>query len=148
MRTILFILLLSPLFTYGQIRIDKAGDGWDLKIDSAITLIKQTDTSYYNALVKHCNHVEIWKENFSSNYWSDSLGGTIYISVDAIKLNSINNLACTLVHETCHLRQRKNNAILEEEDEERICYIYEFYFARKLLDLEPWILSHILRMLK
>ena len=147
MRFLLSILLLSPLFTYGQIRIDKAGDGWDLKIDSAITLIKQTDTIYYKALIEHCNHIEIWKESFSSNNW-DSTGGTIYISVDAIKLNSINNLACTLVHETCHLRQRKNDAILEEEDEERLCYIYELFFAKKLPNLEPWILSHIFRMLE
>jgi hypothetical protein len=44
----LFILTLLPIFAYGQIKIDKAGDGWDLKIDSAITLIKQTDTNYYN----------------------------------------------------------------------------------------------------
>jgi hypothetical protein len=67
MRILLFILALLPTFTYGQITVDKAGDGWDLKIDSAITLIKQTDTNYYNLLINYCDHIEIWNERFSSN---------------------------------------------------------------------------------
>ena len=52
MRILLFILALLPTFAYGQIKVDKAGDGWDLKVDSAITLIKQTDTNYYRILVE------------------------------------------------------------------------------------------------
>jgi hypothetical protein len=148
MRILLFILTLLPTFTYCQIKIDKAGDGWDLKIDSAITLIKQTDTNYYNTLIQYCNHVEIWNERFSSNEPHQNDKGTILISVRDIKLNSINNLAAVLVHESAHLGFRSRNIILSEKDEERFCYNYELVFIRKLPNLETWLLEHTLRMSK
>jgi len=148
MRILLFILTLLPTFTYCQIKIDKAGDGWDLKIDSAITLIKQTDTNYYNTLIQYCNHVEIWNERFSSNEPRQNDKGTILISVRDIKLNSINNLAAVLVHESAHLGFRSRNIILSEKDEERFCYNYELVFIRKLPNLETWLLEHTLRMSK
>jgi hypothetical protein len=148
MRILLFILTLLPTFAYGQIKIDKAGDGWDLKIDSAITLIKQTDTNYYNTLIQYCNHVEIWNERFSSNEPHQNDKGTILISVRDIKLNSINNLAAVLVHESAHLGFRSRNIILSEKDEERFCYSYELVFIRKLPNLEIWLLEHTLRMSK
>jgi hypothetical protein len=148
MRILLFILTLLPTFAYGQIKIDKAGDGWDLKIDSAITLIKQTDTNYYNTLIQYCNHVEIWNEKFSSNEPHQNDKGTILISVGDIKLNSINNLAAVLVHESAHLGFRSKNSILSEKDEERFCYNYELAFIKQLPNLENWILEHTLRMSK
>jgi hypothetical protein len=148
MRILLFILTLLPTFAYGQIKIDKAGDGWDLKIDSAITLIKQTDTNYYNTLIQYCNHVEIWNEKFSSNEPHQNDKGTILISVGDIKLNSINNLAAVLVHESAHLGFRSKNSILSEKDEERFCYNYELVFIKQLPNLENWILEHTLRMSK
>ena len=147
MRVLLFILALLPIVAQGQIKIDKAGDGWDLKIDSAITLIKQTDTNYYNVLVEYCNHIEIWNEKFSSNEWKNN-SGTILMSVGDIKLNSINNLAAVLVHESAHLGFRSKNSILSENDEERFCYSYELAFIKQLPNLENWILEHTLRMSK
>ena len=36
-------LLLIANLAYAQIKVDKAGDGWDQKIDSALQLIKKTD---------------------------------------------------------------------------------------------------------
>ena len=148
MRILLFILALLPTLTYCQIKIDKVGDGWDLKIDSAITLIKQTDTNYYNTLIQYCNHVEIWNEKFSSNEPHQNDKGTILISVRDIKLNSINNLAAVLVHESAHLGFRSKNITLSEKDEERFCYSYELVFIRKLPNLEAWLLEHTLRMSK
>jgi hypothetical protein len=147
MRILLFILTLLPTFIYGQIKVDKAGDGWDLQIDSAIELIKKTDTSYYNTLIEHCNHIEIWNESFSSNEPRKNGKGTILVAVGDIKLNSINNLAAVLVHESAHLRFRKIDGVLEEEDEERLCYLYEYAFVKKIPNLEKWIEDHILQML-
>ena len=147
MRVLLFILALLPIVAQGQIKIDKAGDGWDLKIDSAITLIKQTDTNYYNVLVEYCNHIEIWNEKFSSNEWKNN-SGTILMSVGDIKLNSINNLAAVLVHESAHLGFRSTNSTLSENDEERFCYSYELAFIKQLPNLENWILEHTLKLSK
>ena len=144
-RIIALIIACLPLVASSQIKIDKAGDDWDLKIDSAINLIKQTDTNYYNTLVKYCNHIEIWNGPFSTNYW-DKDYGNIIISVSDIKLNSINNLAAVLVHESAHLGFRCNGIVLSENDEERFCYSYELAFIIKLPNLEPWLLEHTLRM--
>ena len=68
-RIIALIIACLPLVASSQIKIDKAGDDWDLKIDSAINLIKQTDTNYYNVLIEYCQHVEIWNGPFSTNYF-------------------------------------------------------------------------------
>jgi hypothetical protein len=144
-RFLLSILVLIPQVTQAQIKVDKAGDGWDLKIDSAITLIKQIDTNYYSVLVKHCQRVEIWNEKFSSNEWVNN-SGTILVSVNDIKLNSINNLAAVLVHESAHLRFRKWNRVISEEDEERFCYGYELYFLNLIPNVEPWLLDHTFRL--
>jgi hypothetical protein len=145
MRILLFILALLPTFAYGQIKVDKAGDGWDLKIDSAITLIKQTDTNYYNLLAEHCQHVEFWNGPFSTSEWKDN-SGTILVSVKDIKLNSINNLAAVLVHESCHLIFRKEEYIASEENEENACYDHELLFILQLPNLESWLFEHTLRM--
>jgi hypothetical protein len=144
-RIIALIIACLPLVASGQIKIDKAGDDWDLKIDSAITLIKQVDPSYYNVLIKHCHHVEIWNGPFSTNYWSDTTG-TIVVSVNDIKLNSINNLAAVLVHESCHLIFLKGGIILDEAEEERACYKYEYLFLLQVPNVEPWLLEHAFRL--
>jgi hypothetical protein len=145
MRIILFIFAFLPIFAFGQIKIDKAGDDWDLKIDSAITLIKNTDTNYYKILVEYCQHIEIWNGPFSTNY-IDKEEGTIVVSVKDIQLNSINNLAAVLVHESCHLIFLKGGIIVDESKEELACYRYEYFFLTQLSNLEPWLLEHTLRM--
>jgi hypothetical protein len=144
-RIIALIIACLPLFALGQIKIDKAGDDWDLKIDSAITLIKNTDTNYYNVLVEYCQHVEIWNGPFSTNYLDKEIG-TIIVSVNDIKLNSINNLAAVLVHESCHLIFLKGGIILDKNEEERACYKYEYLFLLQVPNVEPWLLEHAFRL--
>jgi hypothetical protein len=147
MRILLFILTLLPVVAQGQITIDKAGDGWDLKVDSAIILIKQTDTNYYKLLVEYCQRVEFWNGPFSTNEWKNN-SGTILVSVKDVKLNSLNNLAAVLVHESCHLVFRKGEYITSEENEERECYLYEMGFILQLPNLESWLFEHTLQMSK
>ena len=142
MRVLLFILTLLPTFAYSQIKIDKAGDGWDLKIDSAITLIKQTDTNYYSLLIKQCDHIEIWNERFSSNEPYKNKRGVILVSVADIKLNSINNLAAVLVHESMHLKFRSLNYEGDPISEEQFCYLYELKFLKKIPNCESWLITH------
>lgn len=145
MNKLLFILVFIPNLLFSQIKIDKAGDDWDLKIDSAITLIKQVDSNYYNVLVEHCQHIEIWNGPFSTNYL-DNGQGTIIVSVNDIKLNSINNLAAVLVHESCHLMFLKGGVILSEKEEEQACYHYEYFFLLQVPNVEPWLLEHAFKL--
>ena len=143
-RFLLFFLV-TPLF--GQIQIDKAGDGWDLKIDSALSLIKKVDSEKYNFLDTTCSQVSFWISKFSSCEF-ESGKGRIYVSTKEFKLNSINNLACVLVHESLHLYFLKNKIVLDAKQEENYCYRYELELANKLPNPEPWLKNHILRQIE
>ena len=62
----LFISLLTILTISCQAQtVAKAGDGWDLKIDSAIQLIKATDSAKYVVFRDVCQRVDFWKSSFS-----------------------------------------------------------------------------------
>jgi hypothetical protein len=60
-----------------------------------------------------------------------------------MKINSINNLACLIVHESQHLKINAKSIILTEEEEELYCYRYEYEFAKKVIDIEDWLINHI-----
>jgi hypothetical protein len=121
--------------------IAKAGDGWDLKVDSAIQLLRTVDSSKYAVLKKVCHRVDFWKSSFSSN---GILEGqyTILIADADIKLNSINNLAAVIVHESLHLLFMIENRFLTEKEEEYKCYVYELSFIQKLPTPEPWLTAN------
>jgi hypothetical protein len=113
MKAIFVLIFLTSLPLFGQIKVDKAGDGWDLKVDSALTLIKTTDSAKYALLDSVCSNVSFWLSDFSS--CESEEGGRIYISVRDVKLNSINNLASVLVHESFHLYIWKRKFISHRE---------------------------------
>lgn len=147
MRLLFLIIFLyfSPLF--GQIKVDKAGDGWDLKIDSALTLIRNTDSVKYALLDSVCSNVSFWLSDFSSCDLEEE-GGRIYISVRDVKLNSINNLAAVLVHESLHLYIWKKKILLHPKGEENYCYRYELELVNKLPNLEPWLKLHVIEQIE
>ena len=138
--------MILPLF--GQIQVDKAGDGWDQKIDSAISLIKETDPDKYSLLESNCSKVSFWVSEFSSNEITPEEKGIIYISTKEIGLNSINNLAAVLVHESLHLYLSRKGATFPVEKEENYCYKYELEFIRKLPNPEPWLVQHTQEQIK
>jgi len=137
------LLLLIPFTSSGQIRIDKAGDGWDLKTDSALTVIKQTDPQKFQLLDSVCQEVSFWISNFSSN---ELVGkeGRIYVSTKDVKLG-INNLACVLVHESLHLYFLRRGVQMTPAEEENYCYRYELEFIQKLANPEPWLKENALK---
>lgn len=141
MKLVFLITLLSFSPLFGQIKVDKAGDGWDLKIDSALALIKNTDSLKYSLLDSVCSNVSFWLSDFSS--CSLEGGGRIYVSNRDVKLNSINNLAAVLVHESLHLYIQKNGIAMDPKKEENYCYKYEMNFVNKLPNAEFWIKIHI-----
>ena len=137
------LLLLMPFTSSGQIRIDKAGDGWDLKIDSALTVIKQTDPQKSQLLDNVCQEVSFWISNFSSNELVGKTG-RIYVSTKDIKLG-INNLACVLIHESLHLYFLRKGVKMTPAEEENYCYRYELEFIEKLTNPEPWLKENALK---
>ena len=130
----LLIFLAVPCFS--QIKIDKAGDGWDLKVDSAIQLIKRVDIDKYKLLETNCSQVSFMISSYSSCQIEDGVGH-IYIAVSDIKLNSINNIAVVLVHESLHLYIASKGIELIPAKEETFCYMYELNFIEKLTNPEP-----------
>jgi len=141
------ILFLFPSISFSQIKVDKAGDGWDQKIDSALALIQKTDIEKYQLIDSVCNKVEFWSSGFSSNDGSYGNKGTILVAVKDVKLNSINNLAVVLVHESLHLHVLQKGYIIAPEQEEAWCYRYELTFIDKLNNPEPWLKQHAITQL-
>jgi len=140
-------LLLIANLAYAQIKVDKAGDGWDQKIDSALQLIKKTDIEKYQLLDSVCERVEFWSSGFSSNEGSYGNKGTILVAIKDVQLNSINNLAVVLVHESLHLHVLQKGYIIIPEQEEAWCYRYELDFIDKLDNPEPWLKQHAITQL-
>ena len=147
MKSLVLILLTLPNFLFSQIKIDKAGDGWDQKIDSALQLIKRTDLEKYQLLDSVCGKIEFWSSGFSSNEGKYGEKGIILVAVKDVKLNSINNLAVVLVHESLHLHVLQKGYIIIPEQEEAWCYRYELDFINKLHNPEPWLKQHAITQL-
>jgi hypothetical protein len=64
-------MLFITNLAFGQIKIDKAGNGWDLKIDSALQLIKEVDIEKFQLIIKNCfkdNYENITAQNKFSFY--------------------------------------------------------------------------------
>jgi hypothetical protein len=140
-------MLFITNLAFGQIKIDKAGNGWDLKIDSALQLIKEVDIEKYQLIDSVCGRVEFWSSGFSSNEGSYGNKGTILVAVKDVQLNSINNLAVVMVHESLHLHVLQKGYIVAPEQEEACCYRYELTFIDKLKNPEPWLKQHAIKQL-
>lgn len=148
MRTlVLLVSFLLASFSYAQIEVSKVGDGWDKKVDSALMLIKKTDIEKYQLIDSVCEKVDFWISGFSSNEGSYGTKGTILVSVKDVQLNSINNLAVVLVHESLHLHVLQKGYIIIPEQEEAWCYRYELDFINKLSNPEPWLKEHAITQL-
>ena len=136
---IFFIFLTSPIFS--QITIDDVGDGWKNQVDSALSLIKVTSPEHWNEVSKYCTHITFWTGDFSTTVDSN----TVMISRKDIYLNSINNLACIIIHESHHLMILQNDFGLTTSEEELDCYLWEWKFVKKLNSVEPWLQRHIIK---
>ena len=127
--------------------LSKAGDGWDLKIDSAISLIKNYDIDKYIVFTEVCERIDFWNSSFSSTGIVEGRY-TILVADADIKLNSINNLACVLVHESQHLFYAKEGIVMSEAEEEYKCYMYELSFIKKIPTPESWLLTNLYEKLQ
>jgi hypothetical protein len=142
MRYFLFLLVFFyNNIVVGQIKIDDVGDGWALKVNQAISLIKKVDSEKYDKLIEVCNHVTFWNGKFSTTEDEH----TIMISQTDIMNGSVNNVAAVLVHESRHLYFRKLGIKMNEIDEETMAYIYELDFLIKVPGVEKYLIDNAKR---
>ena len=140
-NALITIALLLTTTVFSQIQIDDVGDGWKLKVDSALTLIKKTSPAHYKEVSEYCNHITYWMGSFSTTQDSS----TVVISVKDMKIGSVNNIACIIVHESHHLLLRKKHIKLEPKKEELECYQYEYSFLEKVPNVEDWLIIHVIK---
>ena len=129
MKHLLFfslLLLTTPIFS--QIEVE----------DVALDLIKRTDSNYHNHVIDNCEHIGFWAGKYSTNE-----GTSIYMTKYDFEMNSIQNLACIIVHESKHIEFSKNKIILSEKEEECICYKYEKEFLFKVEIPERRLLENV-----
>jgi hypothetical protein len=135
------LILLLPFNLFSQIKVDKAGDGWDSIVYSAIDLIKKHSPLHYTILLETTQKIEFWNEDYSSNDIIEGKG-VIVISAKDIKLGSLNNIAAALAHESLHLRFLKSGPTLRGCEEEYMCYSYELKLLKLLPNVEPDLLAY------
>lgn len=140
-NAIIFVFLFFTTNLFSQILVDDVGDGWKSQVDSALLLIKKTSPEHWTEVEKYCTHITFWLGSFSTT--TDS--STVMISTKDIRLNSINNLACIIIHETHHLYILNKGIILSEPKEELECYLWEYKFLNKLPNVEYWLKAHVIK---
>jgi hypothetical protein len=143
---LMIMIVLSTMICKSQVVIDKAGDGWDLRVDSALSVIKQTDTTTYKLILIVCDKITFWSGNYSTNEGSKDTKGSIIISSTDAKAQSLNNIAAVIVHESLHLYFRYRG-VRESPREETLCYSYEYNFLRKIPNIEYYLLEHCLKQI-
>lgn len=133
------VIVLITSTINAQIKIDVVGDGWDKNVLSSLELIKQVDSSTYNFVIKNCNHIGFWNNNYSS-----SEGKSIYITTSEVRHGNILNIASIIVHESKHIELFDIN--LPENEEECICYFFELEFLIKNKNVDLFLIDHIQNM--
>jgi hypothetical protein len=148
MKAIFFILILLPIQVIGQIRVDDVGDGWKAKVDSAITLVRNTSPEAYKVLVNSTSNVEFWLGDRSSTRPNpDFTKGTILLAVDEIELGIV-NISAVLVHESLHLYFHQVKANLDPNHEEATAYFWELIFLFKVPNCPNWLIINAETQLK
>jgi hypothetical protein len=140
MKKFVLLLCLLPHVLCSQINVHKAGDGWDSIVKQAILLIAKTSPDHYKMLTDHVDVIEFWNENYSSNNIVDGKG-VIVVSINDIKLGSLNNIAAVLIHETYHLHMMSLPYIVSGREEEYQAYSFELKFLKLLPNVEPDLLE-------
>jgi len=142
MRYLIILILFIPFTSLAQIKIDKAGDSWELKVDSALDKIKLIDPIYYSHILRVCDTISYCNENFSSCYGGYNKKGTIIISFKDMGSNDIDDICAVLVHESLHLKILMNGIEMNGNREESLCYSYEKSFLLKVPGVNPYLIKH------
>jgi hypothetical protein len=135
---ICFILFCCNLSA--QIKIDKAGDFWDVEIQRSLDKIKVVDPFLYSLVETNVDRISVWNGSINTIHIIDGKR-VIVISSKNFGRGSINNLASTIIHETYHIIHiSDNNKVCEEEMQ---AYLFELGFLFKIDDVEPWLVEFV-----
>jgi len=139
----LLIIFILPIFSTAQIKIDRAGDFWEVKAQMALDKIKSVDPAYYDIIVNSCNNISFWNGSFSTNSGGGiDTKGTIIISRRDIQYDDIDNICAVLVHESFHLMIRMSNQKMSENEEELVCYRAELAYLLKVPGVGDYLINH------
>ena len=135
---ICFILFCCNLSA--QIKIDKAGDFWDLEIQRSLDKIKIVDPFLYDFVERNVDRISVWNGSINTINIIDGKR-VIVISSKNFGRGSINNLASTIIHEAYHIAHiPDNNNVCNEEMQ---AYLFELSFLFKITDVEPWLIEFV-----
>lgn len=140
-NAIISIFLLITTSVFSQITVDDVGDGWKLKVDSALALIERTSPEHWSEVKEYCTNVTFWIGQFSTT--TDS--STIMISKRDMNIGSVNNIACIIVHESRHLKIKSLKIQMDYNEEELNCYLWENDFLKLISNPEPWLVRHVIK---
>lgn len=96
---------------------------------------------HYAIIKDVVQEVQFWNEDYSSNNLIEGKG-VIVISTNDIKLNSLNNIAAALVHESYHLKVLKYGPDMRGGKEEYLCYVHQLKFLKLLFNVELDLLAY------
>ena len=119
----LFLLIILFSFTVSaQIKVDRAGDFWDLEIKKSLIQIEKIDPFMYNYVETNVDRISVWNNDINS---FEVVNGEriIFISSKNFGRGSINNLSSTIIHEAYHIAHRdEHNTVCVEEMQ---AYLFE-----------------------
>jgi hypothetical protein len=73
---------------------------------------------------------------------------SILIPKTELNAGVINNIAAIIVHESLHLYFLHKRVGYAASVEERLCYLYELEFLKKIPNVEPWLIKNAERQIK
>lgn len=127
---LVFLLLFSN--AYSQIDVSDFDDRWNTRVDSALHLINDVDSSRYHFLEDNCNKIRFWIMDFSSIVEN----GTILIPQGELNFGTVNSIAGVIVRESMRLNLCNNFIQMDVETEEIFCRLYELDFLLRVPNIE------------
>lgn len=142
-NTITALLMFMSVSSFSQIKIPDVGDGWKNKVETALELVRKTDSVSYQVILDNCKEIEYIVGDRSTC----KLPNTIAINTKDFALGSVNNIAAILIHESHHLLYYNQRLRFEPDLEEYLCYLREYEFLCKLPDTEDWLFKNCINSL-
>ena len=141
MQKLFLLLFLLPLSLFSQSNICIVANSEDSIIHSTFSLIKKTAPYHYVIFEDAVQEVQFWNEDYPTNNLIEGRG-VVVIPIKDLKLNSINTVAATLVHESYHLKVFKYGPDIAGREEEYLCYVHELKFLKLLPNVELDLLAY------
>lgn len=126
MKKIVLAFLFASNVSYSQFRI-LVDETFNLKIQSAVELIKENDATSFVIVSDYCDKILISADTIAS-----STDGIINIPLKVVASPSLNLLASTIVRHSYKLRLEDVAQQLTEKERELLCHNYEMMFQKKL----------------